>query len=135
MIASTQRCGLWLFIAFVLAILLALGLSPDQPTGVFLESPIGRASYLDLSRLCVPAVKSAKFSLDLEEGGRVADDEHLTSLSKLSLDDAPLHTVDTGPPLIDLHGPPVLGRRAPVEVARPAGPADPQRGVNYPPNA
>ena len=90
MIASTRRCGAWLLIAFVLAILLSLGLGPDRPTGVIINSLIGRASYLDLSSLCVPVVKPTKFSLYLEEGARVPHDERLTSLSTLSLDDAPL---------------------------------------------
>jgi hypothetical protein len=135
MIASTQRRGPWLFIAFVLAILLPLGLRPERVTRVFLDSPVGCASYLDLSRLCVPAVKPTKLSLQQEEGGKVAHDERLTSLSKLSLDHAPLYTVDTGPPLIHLHGPPVLVPTAPrVEVARPAGPNGPQSGANFPPN-
>ena len=80
---------------------------------VFLDSLGVHAGYLDLSRLCVPAVKPIKLSLHLEKGGRVAHDEPLTSLSTLSLDDAPLHIVDTAPPLIDLHGPPVLDRTAP----------------------
>jgi hypothetical protein len=113
MIDSTQHSGLWFFIAFVLAILLSFGLRPDRPTRVFLDSPSGRARYLDLSRLCVPAVKPTKFSLRREEGGKAAHDERLTSLSTLSLDDALLHAVDTGPPLSDRHGPPVLGRTAP----------------------
>jgi hypothetical protein len=108
MITSTQRSRQWFFIAFVLAILLSLGLRPDRPSRVFLDSPSGHASYLDLSYLCVPVVKPTKLSLHLEEGG-----DRLTSLSTLSLDGAPLHTVDTGPPFTDLHGPPVLGRTAP----------------------
>lgn len=135
MIASTQRWGPWLFIAFVLAIFVSLGLRPDRHTRVFLDSPIGHASYLDLSRLCVPAVKPTKFSLYQEEGRRVAHDERLTSPSKLSLDHAPLHTVDTGPPLIDLHGPRCWFQRPsglklqglPVPSAR-------KWGANYPPN-
>ena len=135
MIASTQRWGPWLFIAFVLAILVSVGLRPDRHTRVLLDSPIGHASYLDLSRLCIPAVKPTKLSLHLEEGGRVAHDEALTSLSTLSLDDALLHTVDTGPPLIDLHGPPVLGRTAPGLKLQglPVPPAR-KAGGNYPPN-
>lgn len=112
MIVSTQRCGPLLFIAFVLSILLPLGLRPDRPTCVFLDSPIGRASYLDLSRFCVPGVKPAKLSLHPEEGERAAHDEHLTSLFNLSFDHTLLHTVDTGPPSVDLHGPPVLVRTA-----------------------
>ena len=101
---------------------------------VFLDSLGVHAGYLDLSRLCVPAVKPIKLSLHLEKGGRVAHDEPLTSLSRLSLDDAPLHTVDTAPSLIDLHGPPGAGSNGPaVEVARPAGPAGRQSGGKLPP--
>ena len=134
MTASTQRRP-WFFIAFVLAILLSLGFRPDRPTRVFLDSPGGRASYLDLSHTCVPAVKPTKFSLHLEEGGKAAHDERLTSLSALSLDDAPLHTIDTGPPLSDLHGPPVLDRTAP-RLKLQGLPVPPARkaGGNYPPN-
>ena len=113
MIISTQRNRQRFLIAFVLAILLSLGLRPDRPSRVFLDSPSGHASYLDLSCLCVPVVKPTKLSLHLEEGGEAAHDGRLTSLSTISLDGAPLHTVDTGPPFTDLHGPPVLGRTAP----------------------
>jgi len=127
-----KRCGPWLFVGFVLAILLILGLRPDRPTRMFLDSPIGRASCLDVSRLFVPAVavmlpavKPAKFSLPLEaRRSRAGPDECLPLLSNCSLDHAPLRADDTGPPWIDLRGPPVLVRTAPaVEVARPAGAA------------
>ena len=64
-----KRCGPWLFVGFVLAILLILGLGPVRPTCMFLDSLIGRASCLNVSRLSVSAavlVKPAKFSLHLE---------------------------------------------------------------------
>ena len=60
-----KRYGPWLLVGLVLAILI-LGLRPDRATRMFLDSPIGRVSCLDLSRLFVPAVKPAKFSLPLE---------------------------------------------------------------------
>jgi len=50
-----KRHAPWFLVAFVLA-LLTLGLCADRPTRVFLDSPIGRPSYLDISRLLVPAV-------------------------------------------------------------------------------
>jgi hypothetical protein len=51
-----KRYASWLFVAIVLALLLTLGLGPDRPMRVFLDSPIWRASCLDVSRLLVPAV-------------------------------------------------------------------------------
>jgi len=127
-----KRCGPWLFVGFVLAILLIPGLHPIRPTRVFLDSSIGRASCLDISRLfvpavaiMVPAVQPAKFWLPPEaRRSRAGPDERLPLFSNFSLNDAPLRADDTGPPCIDLRGPPVLVRTAPVaEVARPAGPA------------
>jgi|SRR5215469_11240481 len=63
-----KLCGSWLFVGFVLAILLLPGLHPVRPTSVFLDSPIGRASCLEVTRPLVPAVavvaKLAKFSLE-----------------------------------------------------------------------
>jgi hypothetical protein len=127
-----KRCGPWLFVGFVLAILLTLGLRPDRPTRVFLDSPIGRAPGLDLSRpLVVPAVKLAKFSLHLEAGcSRAGPDECLPLLSNFSVDHASLRANDTGPPWIDLRGPPVLVRTAPRLKLQgpPVPPADPQGG-------
>jgi hypothetical protein len=117
-----KRCARWLFIAFVLAFLLTLGLRPDRPTRVFFDSPIGRASCLDVSHLflvpavavMVPAVKPGKFWLHLEaRRSRVGPSECLTPLSNFSLDRVPLRADDTGPPWIDLRGPPVLVRAAP----------------------
>ena len=125
-----KRCAPWLFVAFVLAILLTLGLCPDRPTRVFLDSPIGRASCLDVSRLIVPAVavlvsafQPAKFSLHLEaRRSRAGPDECLPLLSNFSLDHVPLRADDTGPPGIDLHGPPVLVRTAPrLKLQAPKG--------------
>jgi len=136
-----KRCGPWLFVGFVLAVLLTLGLRPDRPTRVFLDSPIGRAPCQDLSRLFVPAVKApavkpAKFSLHLEARRSRAGPEECLALSNFSLDHAPLRADDTGPPRIDPRGPPVLVRTAPqLRLQGPPGPpAAPQRGVNYPPN-
>jgi hypothetical protein len=124
-----KRCGPWLFVGFVLAILVILGLRPDRPTRVFLDSPIGRPSCLEISRLfvpavavMVPAVQPAKFWLPPEaRRSRAGPDECLPLLSNFSLNHAPLRADDTGPPWIDLRGPPVLVRTAPAaEVARPA---------------
>src|SRR5215470_8254835 len=42
-----KRYAPWLLVAFVLALLLNLGLCADR-TRIFLDSPIGRASYLDI---------------------------------------------------------------------------------------
>lgn len=123
-----KRCGPWLFLAFILAMLLTLGLRPDRPTRVFFDSPIGPAPCLELSRffdpaVMVPAVKPAQFSLHLEaRRNRAGPDECLPLPSNFSLDHAPLRADDTGPPWIDLRGPPVFGSKGPaVEVARPAG--------------
>ena len=135
-------CGPRLFVGFVLAILLILGLRPDRPTRSFFGSPIGRASCLDVSRLffpavavMVPAVKSAKFSLHLEaKRNRAGPDECPPLLSNFSLDHAPLRADDTGPPWIDPRGPPALVRTVPrSKLQGPPGPPAPRR-VNYPPN-
>lgn len=130
-----KRCGPWLFVGFVLAILMVLGLRPDRPTRMFLDPPIGRASCLDVSRLFVPAlaviVKPAKFSLHWEaRRSRAGPDECVPLLSNFSLDHAPLSADDTGPPWIDLPGPPVLLRTAPRLKLQgpPAPPAAPKRG-------
>ena len=128
-----------LFVAFVLALLLTLGLGPDRPTRVFLDSPLGRASCLDVSRLLVPAVavmvpavRPAKFWLHLEaRQSRAGPDECLPLLSNFSLDRAPLRADDTGPPGIDLRGPPVLVQAAPrlkLQGARRARQRAPKRG-------
>lgn len=116
-----KRYAPWLFVAFVLALLLTLGLGPDRPTRVPLDSPLGRASCVDVSRLLVPAVavmvpavRPAKFWLHLEaRQSRAGPDEWLPLLSNFSLDRAPLRADDTGPPGIDLRGPPVLVQAAP----------------------
>jgi hypothetical protein len=114
-----KRYTPWLFVAFVLAILLTLGFPPDRPTRVFLDSPIGRAPCLDLSQVfnpavTDPAVKPAKFWLHLEARRSRADpNECLPLLSNFSLDHVSLRADDTGPPCIDLCGPPVLVRTAP----------------------
>jgi hypothetical protein len=126
-----KLCRPWLLVGFVLAIFLILGLRPDRPTRVSLDSLIGPASYPDLSHLCIPRVKPAKFTLQLEaRRTRAGPDECLPLLfSNFSLDHPLLPADDTGPPWIDLHGPPVLVPTAPrVEVARPAGRVGPQRG-------
>jgi hypothetical protein len=110
----------WFLVAFVLA-LLTLGLCADRPTRVFLDSPIGRASYLGVSRLLVPAVavivpavKPGKFWLHLEaRRSRPGPDESIPLRSNFSFDHALLLADDTGPPWIDLCGPPVLLRTAP----------------------
>jgi hypothetical protein len=111
----------WLLVAFVLALLLTLGLCADRPTRVFLDSPMGRASYLDISRLLVPAVavmvpavKPDKFWLHLEaRQSQAGSDESLPLRSNFAFDHALLRADDTGPPWIDLCGPPVLLRAAP----------------------
>jgi hypothetical protein len=125
-----KRCGPWLFVGFVLAILI-LGLRPDRPTRVFLDSPIGRAFCSDVSCLFVPAVKPAKFSLHLEaRRSRAGPHECLPLLSNFSLDHAPLRADDTGPPWIDLRGSPGLVRMPPrLKLQGPPGPpAAPQKG-------
>ena len=132
-----KRYAPWLLVAFVLALLLTLGLCADRPTRMFLDSPTGRASYLDISRLLVPAVavmvpavKPGKFWLHLEaRRSRAGPDESIPLRSNFSFDHALLRADDTGPPWIDLCGPPsVASSRSAVEVARPAGPAGgPQR--------
>lgn len=133
-----KRYAPGLLVVFVLALLLTLGLCADRPTRVFLDSTIGRASYLDISRLLVPAVavmvpavKPGKFWLHLEaRRSRAGPDESIPLRSNFSFDHALLRADDTGPPWIDLCGPPsVASSRSAVEVARPAGPAGgPQRG-------
>ena len=132
----------WLLVAFVLALLLTLGLCGDRPTRMFLDSPIGRASYLDTSRLLVPAVavmvpgvKPGKPWLHLEaKRSRAGSDESLLR-SNFSFDHAMLHADDTGPPWIDLCGSPVLLRAAPrLKLQGPPGPPAAPKGRNYPPN-
>jgi hypothetical protein len=116
-----KRYTPWLFVAFVLAFLLTLGPDPDRPTRVFLDSPLGRASCSDVSRLLVPAVavmvpavRPAKLWLHLEaRQSRAGADEYLPLLSNFSLDRAPLRADDTGPPGIDLRGPPVCWFKRP----------------------
>ena len=109
-----KRYAPGLLVAFLLALLLTLGLCADRPTRMFLDSPTGRASYLDLSRLLVPAV--AVMVPAVKPGN-------------FCFDHALLRADDTGPPWIDLCGPPsVASSRSAVEVVRPAGPAGgPQR--------
>ena len=136
-----KRCDPWLLVGFVLAILI-LGLRPDRPTRVFLDSSMGRAACSDGSRLFVPAVaviiravKPAKFSLQLEaKRSSAGPDECPPLLSNFSLDHAPLRADDTGPPWIDPRGPPALVRTVPrSKLQGPPGPPAPRR-VNYPPN-
>ena len=118
----------WLLVAFVLALLLTLG----RPTRMFLDSPIGRASDLDISRFSVPAVavmvpalKPGKFWLQLEaRRSRVGPDESILLRSN-SFDSALLRADGTGPPWIDLGSSGLLRAGPAVEVARPAG--GPQR--------
>jgi hypothetical protein len=125
-----KRCGPWLFVGFVLAILLP-GLHPVRPTLVFLDSPIGRASRLDVSRLfvpavavMVPAVQPAKFWLPPEaRRSRAGPDQCLPLLSNFSLNHAPLRADDTGPPWIDLRGPQCWFERLPrLKLQGPPGP-------------
>jgi hypothetical protein len=116
-----KRYARWLLVAFVLAPLLTLGLCADRPTRVFLDSPTGRACYLDVSRHLVPAVavmvfavKPGKFWLHLEaKRSRAGPYESLPLRSNFSCDHALLRVDDTGPPWIDLCGPPGLVRAAP----------------------
>ena len=131
-----KRCRPWLLVGFVLAILIILVFHPDRPTRVSLDSPHRACKLPGLIPPLIPRVKPAKFSLQLEaRRTRAAPDECLPVLSNSSFDHAPLRAEDTGPPWIDLHGPPVLVRTAAVEVVRPAGPAGrPLKGANYPPN-
>jgi hypothetical protein len=126
-----KRYAPWLLVAFVLAFLLPLGLCADRPTRVFLDSPIGRASYLDISRLLVPAVavmvpavKPGKYWLHLEaRRSRAGPDESIPLRSHFSFDHALLRADDTGPPRIDLCGLPVLLRAAPrLKLQGPPGP-------------
>ena len=108
-----KRYSPWLLAAFVLALLLTLGPCADRPTRVFLNSPIGRASYLDISRLLVPAVavmvpavKPGKFWLHLEaRRSRAGPDESIPPPSNFSFDHALLRPDDTGPPWISLPAP------------------------------
>ena len=125
-----KRYAPWLVVAFVLALLLPLGLCADRPTRVFLDSPTGRASYLDVSRLLVPvvavmvpAVRPAKFWLHLEaRRSRAGPNESLPLRSNFSFDHALLRADDTGPPGIDLCGPPALVRAAPrLQLQGPPG--------------
>ena len=139
-----KRYSPWLLAAFVLALLLTLGLCADRPTRVFLDSPIGRASYLDISRLLVPAVavmvpavKPGKFWLHLEaRRSRAGPDESIPLRSNFSFDHALLRAYDTGPPWIDLCGPSVLLRVAPrLKLQRPAGSAGGPQGGKLPSEA
>ena len=138
-----KRHAPWFLVAFVLALLLTPGLCADRPTLVFLDSPIRRASYLDVSRLLVPAVavmvpavKPGKFWLHLEaRRSRAGTDEPISLRSNFSFDHALLRADDTGPPWIDLCGPPVLLRAAPqLKLQGPPGPPADLKGRNYPPN-
>jgi hypothetical protein len=124
-----KRCHPWLLLGFVLVILLILGLRPDRPTRVSLDSPHRACKLPGLIPSLIRRFKPAKFLLQLEaRRSRAAPDECLPVLSNFSFDLAPLRADDTGPPWIDLHGPPVLVPTAPrVEVARPAGRVGPQR--------
>ena len=137
-----KRYAPWLLAAFVLA-LLTPGLCADRLTRVFLDSPIERASYLDIAHLLVPAVavmvpavKPGKFWLHVEaRRSRAGPDESIPPRSNLSFDHALLRPDDTGPPWIDLCRPPgAASSRSAVEVARPAGPRRrPQKGRTTPP--
>ena len=107
-----KRCGMWFFIGFVLAILLTLCAPPERRTGVFLDSPMGRAHAVDRSRLLVPAVELAEPSLHLEARAiRAGPDECLALFYNFSLEHAPLRANETPPPRIDPRGPPVLVQR------------------------
>jgi hypothetical protein len=135
-----KRYAPWLLVAFVLVRLLTLGLCTDRPMRVFLDSPTGRASYLYVSRLLVPAVavrfpavKPGKFWLHLEaKRSRAGPDESLPLRSNFSFDHALLRADDTRPPWIDLCGPPALVRAAP-RLKWQDPPAAP-KGGNYAPN-
>jgi hypothetical protein len=128
-----KRYVSWLLVAFVLALLLTLGLGVDRPTRVLLGSPIVQASCLDVSphlvpavAVMVPAVKPGKFWLHMEaRRSRVGHDESLPLRPNFSFDHAPLRADDTGPPWIDLCGPPVL-LRAPPRL-KSQGPPDRRR--------
>ncbi len=79
----------------------------------------------------VPAVKPGKFWLHLEaRQSRAGPNESLPLRSNFSFDHALLHADDTGPPGIDLRGPPVLVRMAPRLKLQgpPVPPAGLQRG-------
>ena len=125
-----KLCRSWFLVGFVHAIFLILGLRPDRPTRVSLDSLIGPASYPDLSHLCIPRVKPAKFTLHLGvRWSRAGPDECLPALANFSLDHAPLRADDTGPPGIDLHGPECWFQRPRLKLQGPPGPADePRRG-------
>ena len=132
-----KRCGPWLFVGFVLAILLVLGIGPNRPTRMFLDSPIGRASCLDVSHLFVPAAvlfKPAKFSLYLQaRRSRAGPNECLPLPSNLSLDHTPLRADDTDPPWIDLRGPQCWFQRPlRLKLQGTAGPADGPRKEKLP---
>ena len=129
----------WFLVALVLA-LLTLGLCTDRPTRVSLDSPIGRASYLDISRLLVPAVavivpavKPGKFWLQLEaRRSRPGPDESIPLRSNFSFNHALLRADDGGPPRIDLCAPPVLLRVAPrLKLQGPPGPPATLKRGNY----
>jgi hypothetical protein len=104
-----KRYAPCLLVVFVLALLLTLGLCADRPTRMFLDSPTGRASYLDVVpavAVMVPAVKPGKFWLHLEaKRSRAGPDESPPLRSNFSFDHALLRVDDTGPPWIDLCGP------------------------------
>ena len=125
-----KRYAPWLLLAFVLA-LLTQGLCVDRPARMLLDSPIAQASYLDVSRhlvpalaVMVPAVEPGKFGLHLEaRRSRVGHDESLPLSPNFSFDHALLRAHDTGPPGIDLCGPPVWLRPAPRSKSQ--GPPDP----------
>lgn len=136
-----KRYAPWLLLTFLFALLLPLGLCADRPTRVFLDSPIGRASYLDLSRrlfvptvaIMVPVVMPGKFWLHLEaRRRRTGPDQSLPLRSNFSFDHALLlRAHGTGPPWIDLCGHPNVGSSgSAVKVARPAH--GPPEGGNYP---
>jgi hypothetical protein len=131
-----------LLVTFVLALLLTLGLCADRPTRVFLDSPIGRASYLDMSPLLVPAVavmvpavKPGKFWLHLEaRRSRAGPDESIPLPSNFTFDRALLRADDTGPPWIDLCGPVLLRAAKRLKLQGPPGPPAAPKGRNYPSN-
>jgi hypothetical protein len=127
-----------LWVAFVLALLLTLGFRADRPTREFLDSPISRASYLDVSRLLVPvmvpAVKQGKFGLHLEASrSQAGPNESIPLRSSFSFDHALLRAHDTSPPWIDLCRPPMLLRAAPrLKLQGPPGPRRPPKGGGLP---
>jgi hypothetical protein len=132
-----KRYAPWLLVAFVPALLLTLGLCADRPTRVFLDSPIVRASYLDVSRflvtavaVMVPGVKPDKFWLHLQaRRSRAAPNESLPLRSNFSFDHALLHAHASGPPWINLCRAPVLLPAAPrLKLQGPPGPPPALKG-------